>query len=69
MCKCNNIGLLVVLGAQIHNAKSPQSVCVCVCIYIYIYIHTHTHIEKKEGDSIFNAFQQNCLAFLGHADD
>ena len=24
MCKCNYVGLLVVLGAQIHSAKSPQ---------------------------------------------
>jgi len=25
MFKCNYVGLLVVLGAQIHSAKSPQS--------------------------------------------
>jgi len=48
MCKCNNVGLLLVLGAQIHSAKSPQS------LYTY--------------SNIFNAFQQTCLAFLGHAD-
>ena len=53
MCKCNYIGLLVVLGAQIHSAKSPQSL----------------YMGGGEGDSIFNAFQQTCLAFLGHVDD
>jgi len=61
MCKCNNVGLLVVLGAQIHSAKSPQSlyVCVCVCVCVYIYIY-------KRKETAFSAhFNKLILPFLG----